>query len=56
MCIRDRENPKEKFDADAAKEKYPTEFGDCVVDKPEKVTPEKVTVSIIVEQNRAYPV
>ena len=50
-----QENPKEKFDADAAQEKYPTEYGDCMVEKPEKITPEKVTVSIIVEQNRAYP-
>ena len=51
-----KENKKEKFDSKAAQEKYPSEFKKCLIEIPEKITPEKSTFSIIIEMNREYPI
>ena len=47
---------QEKLDAKIIQEKESEAYNHCIVEVPEKTTPEKIKVSIKVEMCREYPV
>ena len=47
---------QEKLDAKLVQQEQPDAYNDCLIEIPEKETPEKVTIAIEVEMYREYSI